>query len=47
MTGYLLDENVDPALRTAIHHQWPDVAVWIIGDPSAPKRGTPDPDILT
>lgn len=43
---YLLDENVDPNLRSAIHHQWPDVTVWIIGDPGAPQRGTLDPDIL-
>lgn len=43
---YLLDENVDPSLRAAIHQRWSEVVVWIIGDPGAPQRGTLDPDIL-
>ena len=43
---YLLDENVDPSLRVAIHQQWPEIVIWIIGDPGAPQRGTLDPDIL-
>ena len=43
---YLFDENVDPSLRTALHKQWPEMVVWIIGDPGAPTRGTLDPDIL-
>jgi hypothetical protein len=44
--NYLLDENVDHRLRTALHQHWPEMAVWIVGDPATPKRGTPDPDIL-
>ena len=43
---YLLDENVNPILRAQLIRQAPDLVVWIIGDPGAPKRGTLDPDIL-
>jgi hypothetical protein len=43
---YLLDENVVPHLRTAVQRQWPDITVWIMGDPGTPKLGTLDPDIL-
>ncbi len=43
---YLLDENVDPALKTALHQHWPEMVVWQIGDPGAPSYGTLDPDIL-
>ena len=43
---YLLDENVDPDLRKALHQRWPEIVVWMIGDPGAPVRGTLDPDIL-
>lgn len=43
---YLLDEHVDPALRTQLIRHEPDLVVWMLGDPGAPKRGTPDPEIL-
>jgi hypothetical protein len=43
---YLLDEHIDPALRTQMLRTAPDLEVWIIGDPGAPPRGTLDPDIL-
>lgn len=43
---YLLDENVAPALRAALHHLYPKMTVWLIGDPGAPERGTLDPEIL-
>jgi hypothetical protein len=43
---YLLDEHIDPAIRTQILRAAPDLEVWIIGDPGAPPRGTLDPDIL-
>ena len=43
---YLLDENVNPNLRKALHQQWPEIVVWIISDPGAPPKGTPDPNIL-
>jgi hypothetical protein len=44
--GFLLDENVDPNVRSAIHKIAPGITVWIIGDPGAPARGTLDPDLL-
>ena len=49
MTGiqYLLDEHVDPDLRTGLLQNWPGIAVWCIGDPGAPERGTLDPEILS
>ena len=43
---YLLDEHIDPRLRTQLIRQALDIVVWIIGDPGAPRRGTLDPDIL-
>jgi hypothetical protein len=43
---YLLDEHVDPALRTQLIRREPDLTVWIIGDPGAPPRGALDPEIL-
>ena len=48
MSGFrfLLDENVNPALRDALHRQMPELIVWIIGDPAAPPYGAADPDIL-
>lgn len=43
---YLLDEHVDPRLQRGLVRHWPDLAVLCIGDPGAPPKGTPDPDIL-
>ncbi len=43
---YLLDENVHPGLRAGLQLEWPSTVVWIVGDPGAPPKGTPDPDIL-
>lgn len=43
---YLLDENVDPDLRTALKAKWPEMVVWHVGDPSTPPDQTPDPEIL-
>jgi hypothetical protein len=43
---YLLDENVDPQLRAAMHRQHSEMVIWIIGDPGAPVRGTLDPQVL-
>ena len=43
---YVLDENVDHAVRAGLHQQWPEIVVWVVGDPGAPQLGTPDPDIL-
>lgn len=44
--NFLLDENVDPDLRTTLHRKHPEMVVWIIGDPGTPQRGTLDPEIL-
>ncbi len=48
MTGiqYLLDEHVDPDLRTGLFRYSPGVIVWCIGDPGTPALSTLDPDIL-
>ncbi len=43
---YLLDEHVPPVYRAALASRAPDLAVWRIGDPGAPARGTLDPEIL-
>lgn len=43
---YLLDENVDTALRTGLLERESKLIVWKIGDPGAPPKGTPDPEIL-
>ena len=43
---YLLDENVDPAFRTALLQQDPTMIVWKIGDPGVPSAGTKDPEVL-
>jgi hypothetical protein len=43
---YLLDENVDDSLRKGLHTRYPEIVVWRVGDPTAPKRGTPDAEIL-
>lgn len=48
MSGFnwLLDENVDPDLRKALHEVHPEMTVWVVGDPGTPDYGTPDPAIL-
>ncbi len=43
---YLLDENVNPVLRVELLKRAPGMTIWKIGDPGAPPKGTPDPDIL-
>jgi hypothetical protein len=32
--------------RTQILQRYPQLKVWVIGDPNAPPKGTPDSDIL-
>lgn len=44
---FLLDENVNPLLRSELLKRNPSIIVWKIGDPAAPGRGTPDPEILS
>jgi Domain of unknown function (DUF5615) len=43
---YLLDENMAPEWRTQLLRNRPGLMVWMIGDPSAPRQGTLDPEIL-
>jgi len=43
---YLLDENVDDALRKGLHSRYPEIVVWRLGAPTAPPIGTLDPEIL-
>ena len=43
---FLLDENVNPILRHALHQEEPEMTVWRVGDPGVPRNGTPDPVIL-
>ena len=43
---YLLDEHMPSALRAQLLRRAPDLVVWMIGDPGAPRYGTLDPDIL-
>ena len=43
---FLLDENVNPILRDALHRSEPEMTVWRVGDPGVPKNGASDPAIL-
>lgn len=43
---YLLDENVNPILRSALLREVPSLTVWQVGLPGAPALGTLDPEIL-
>ncbi|MEW6364357.1 MAG: DUF5615 family PIN-like protein [Acidobacteriota bacterium] len=43
---YLLDENVGPAVRTALLAREPSLTVWRVGMPGAPPYGTKDPALL-
>jgi hypothetical protein len=46
ITRYLLDEHVHPEYRTQLLRRDSDLIVFIIGDPGAPAKGTPDPDLI-
>jgi len=43
---YLLDENVDPVLRKALHQACPDMVLWYVGEAGVLPKGTLDPEIL-
>lgn len=43
---YLLDENVEHALRFALASKEPRMVVLQVGEPNAPQKGTKDPEIL-
>ena len=44
---YLLDEHIPIEYRRQMLLHYPQLQVWIIGDPSAPLKGTSDSDILS
>lgn len=52
MIKYLLDEHIPLFYRARLLQQSEvnqaasDLEVWVIGDPSAPPKGTPDPNVL-
>lgn len=46
MIRYLLDEHIPPAVRQQLMRLLPNLTVWMVGDPDAPPKGTPDPDLL-
>ncbi len=43
---FLLDENISRSLRDGLSRRWPDMIVWMVGDPGLPPGGAPDPTIL-
>ncbi len=43
---YLLDENINPVLRKALHQACPDMVLWYVGEAGVLPRGTLDPEIL-
>lgn len=43
---YLLDENVDLIYQTQLQRRNPDLVVWAVGYPGAPRKSTLDPEIL-
>lgn len=44
---YLFDENVDSAYVNQLRRRQPDLFVLAVGELSAPKKGTLDPEILS
>jgi hypothetical protein len=43
---FLLDENLDPRIITALHRRDTSIDIVRVGDPEAPARASSDPDIL-
>jgi Domain of unknown function (DUF5615) len=43
---YLLDENLARQWRVQLLRRLPSLTVWMVGDPSATRLGTLDPEIL-
>lgn len=43
---YLLDENVDQVYKREYRKRNPELVMWAVGDPGAPRKSTLDPDIL-
>jgi hypothetical protein len=43
---FLIDEDTDPVLASALRQAQPTIDIVRVGDPGAPPRGTLDPDLL-
>jgi hypothetical protein len=44
--AFLVDENTAPRLAAALRREAPDIRVYVVGQDPAPRRGTPDPELL-
>jgi hypothetical protein len=44
---FLLDEHISRSIQRQLRRLEPQIEVLVVGDPGAPPKGTPDPDILT
>ena len=44
--SFLFDEHVPPSLAGAVYSLEPAVVIAAVGQPNAPPKGTPDPDVL-
>jgi hypothetical protein len=42
----LLDENFPRVYHATLRRLDPELSVWIVGDPGAPPKGTPDAELL-
>ncbi len=43
---FLLDEHLPPSIADELRRRKAGLQVLVIGEPGAPRKGTPDPDIL-
>ena len=43
---YLLDEHINPAIQRQLRRLDPSIDVLLVGDNTAPAKGTLDPDLL-
>jgi hypothetical protein len=46
MPGFLIDENLPPAIAAQLRRHESKIQALAIGQPGAPARGTPDPQLL-
>ena len=44
--GFLIDENLPPVIAVQVRQHEPGIRALAIGQPEAPTRGTPDPQLL-
>jgi hypothetical protein len=45
-SGFLIDENLPPVIATQVRQHEPRIQALAIGQPGAPPKGTPDPQLL-